>query len=134
MHMAVTGGCYCGQVRYSIEGETTFHGQCHCRECQYFSGGNPNLFIGVSAENYSYTQGEAKDFFRDDIEGPAHREFCPNCGTHLATRIANGTMVVKVGALDDPSVFKSQFAIQMADAQTYHSVPEGVPCFDRWMD
>jgi hypothetical protein len=133
MHMAVTGGCYCGAVRYSAEGDTTFHGQCHCRECQFFTGGYANAFIGFSADDFSYTQGVPKEFFRDDIEGPAHREFCPNCGTHLVTRTADGTLVVKVGTLDDPSVFKPQFAIQLADAPPFHTVPEGVPSSDRWM-
>ncbi len=132
--MAVTGGCYCGEVRYSAEGDPVFNGQCHCRECQYFSGGNPNVLVGFEADKLSYTQGEIRDFFRDDLEEPAHREFCPNCGTQLLTRLSNGMVVVKAGTLDDPSVFQAQFAIQTADAQPFHTIPEGIPSFERWMD
>jgi len=31
--MKVEGGCYCGQVRYEVEGDPVFKGQCHCRGC-----------------------------------------------------------------------------------------------------
>ena len=45
--MKLTGGCYCKDVRYQIEGEAqaALHCHCHCRECQYISGGNPNALI-----------------------------------------------------------------------------------------
>jgi hypothetical protein len=42
--MTFEGGCYCGQVRYAAEGKPRLKAQCHCRECQYISGGAPNMF------------------------------------------------------------------------------------------
>ena len=43
--MTFEGGCYCRQVRYLAEGKRWLKPQCHCRECQYFSGGAPNMFM-----------------------------------------------------------------------------------------
>jgi len=43
--MKLGGGCYCGKVRYEAEGEPMMKAQCHCRECQYITGGSTNLFV-----------------------------------------------------------------------------------------
>jgi hypothetical protein len=32
-------------VRYVAEGKPRLKAQCHCRECQYISGGAPNMFL-----------------------------------------------------------------------------------------
>lgn len=107
--------------------------QCHCRECQYITGGGPNFFMMVPADGFTYTQGAPSAFTRTDIERPVTREFCGNCGTHLATRLASlPSLVLKVGTLDDPAQFGgAQVAIFMVDSQPFHVVGEEIPRFDR---
>ena len=132
--MQVTGRCYCGEVRYQVEGEAQMAAQCHCRECQYITGGAPNLFMAMPADTFAYTQGAAKGFTRTDIDNAVTREFCPNCGTHLLTRAGAmpNSVIIKVGGMDDPSQFPGpQIAIFCIDKQSFHTVPEGVPEFDR---
>ncbi len=132
--MTVEGGCYCGAVRYKAEGDAVFSAQCHCRECQYLTGGSPNMFMAVPKSGFEYTQGEPSAFTRTDIENPVTREFCGNCGTHLLTR-ANAmpdAVILKVGSMDDPGQYPGpQVAIFCVDKQTFHAVPAGVPEFER---
>jgi hypothetical protein len=132
--MQVEGGCYCGAVRYRAEGESVFRGQCHCRECQYISGGAPSLVMGVPASGFAYTRGSPKPFRRSDLANPVTREFCAECGTHLLTRAPGlpGVVLLKVGTLDDPSVFAGpQLVVYTAEKQSFHHVPEGIPAFER---
>jgi hypothetical protein len=127
--MSLTGGCYCGALRYEAQGAVRFKGQCHCRECQYISGGASNLFMGLGSEGFTYVKGEPATFTRDDLDAPATREFCAKCGTHILTRTPRDTsmLILKIGTLDDPKVFEGpQIAIWMNDAQPYHLVAEGV--------
>src|SRR5215813_5519764 len=104
--MKFEGGCYCRKIRYVAEGEPMMKGQCHCRECQYISGGAPNMFALMPVAGFSYTKGTPKAFKRSDLEKPVTREFCPECGTHLTTRLSDlPAVVIKVGTLDDPKLF-----------------------------
>jgi hypothetical protein len=129
--MKLTGGCYCKQVRYECEGEPRFKGQCCCRECQYITGGGANYFMMMPTDGFRYTQGQPKGFARSDLAQPVTREFCPNCGTHLVTRIADpSALVLKVGSLDDPKAYGGpQAVIYTKDAQPFHLMPQGVPQF-----
>ena len=130
--MAHEGGCYCGNIRYKIEGDVAFKGQCCCRACQYISGGNPNVIVGVPKANFSYTKGEVKQFRRSDLETPVTRDFCSDCGTHLVTHApaAADFVIAKVGTLDDPSLYdKPDHVIWIGQKQAFHHIPEGAATF-----
>jgi hypothetical protein len=131
--MKLEGGCYCGSVRYVADGDPMMTAQCHCRECQYISGGSPNMFMLMPVGGFAYAKGTPKQFTRSDLEGAVTREFCAECGTHLVTRRPGLRAVnLKVGTLDDPALFGSpQMAIYTIDKQDFHSIPEGLPTFER---
>ena len=130
--MTLTGGCYCGAVRFEAEGVVKMRGLCLCRTCQKISGGAGNLFFGIAADGFRYTKGEPCLFARDP-EAPA-REFCGTCGVHLAARSpkAPGGVIVKVGALDDPALFGGpEIAVWTEEKQPFHALPEGLKAFAR---
>ena len=132
--MKLEGGCYCGSLRYRADGDPLFKGQCHCRECQYISGGHPNAIMAMPEGGFTYTKGSPKQFRRSDLPNPVTREFCAQCGTHILARSSGlpGTVILKVGTLDDPSVFGApQMVIFTKDKQSFHHVPPGVPAFER---
>lgn len=131
--MTLTGRCYCGAVTYRSDGDPLWRAQCHCRECQYISGGGPNYFLLLPADGFVYTAGTPRAFTRPDLARPVTREFCPTCGTHLITRLPDRPMVVlKVGTLDDPAAYGGpKMAIHTADMQPFHILPDDLPRTDR---
>ena len=133
--MAITGGCYCGEIRYEAEGDPIMKGECHCRECQYITGGPANDFMAMPAAGFRFTKGTPKAFSRPDLDHPVTREFCATCGTHVLTRspALPQAVILKVGTLDDTSFFGGpQVVMQTADAPSFHHIPAGVPAFERW--
>lgn len=130
--MALKGGCYCGEIRYAVSADPVMSAECHCRPCQYISGGGPNYFMLVPPEGFAYEKGEPSTYTRPDLEQPVTREFCGACGTHLATRRPGlPQVIVKAGTLDDPAAYgQPQMAIFCAEAAPFHRIPEGIPAFD----
>ena len=131
--MITTGQCYCGSLKYEITEKAEAAFQCHCRECQYITGGNPNIVMVFSRDSFRYTDGNPKKFARGDLDNPVTRHFCGNCGAAMGTEspARPNSMIVKVGTLVDPSVFLAQATIFTCDAQPFHHLPEGIPAFEK---
>jgi len=72
---------------------------------------------------------------REEESGDGHRRgLLLWCGTHLLTRSPRlaDALVLKLGTMDDPSQYGGpQMAIFCIDRQPFHSIPEGIPAFDR---
>ena len=133
--MKITGGCYCKKVRYKAEGEPLMRGLCHCRECQYISGGGANVAMAMPSSGFRYTSGEPKSFKRSDLESPVERQFCPDCGTSLVSLPPSlpDLVILKVGTMDNPADYGApDMAFYCVDKQEFHYLPEDMPKFDRF--
>ena len=130
--MTIEGGCYCKQIRYESDGDALIKIQCFCRECQYLTGGDSLFGMGVPENGFKVTQGKLEQFKRPDIENAITRGFCPNCGTHVTVHSVPGVVVIRVGTLDDPSIFGGPaLSVYTCDKQAYHHVPTDIPTFEK---
>ena len=131
--MKISGGCYCRNIRYEINSEPETSFQCHCRECQYITGGNPNIVMVFPKNSFSYTSGKISKFSRKDLDAPVVRHFCNKCGTAIGTESPSrpDSMIVKVGTLDEPRNFEPKAAIFTCDLQPYHYLPNELPSFNK---
>jgi hypothetical protein len=130
----IEGGCACGAVRFKISGDLMGTGVCHCRSCQYATGGPPNYVVLAPKGAFAVTKGEAKVHRSiSDLGNEVGRAFCAECGTPLYTLPAAilPFVPVKVGALDDPSIYQPGVHLYMDDAQPWHLTHEGVPQFPK---
>src|SRR5262245_58440694 len=130
--MNIAGGCYCGALRYEIVGDVPMRGLCLCRTCQKMSGGGGNFFMGVEASAFRYTKGEPRRFTREGSGQTPTRDFCGECGVHIAARSpkAPGGVIVKVGTLDDPSLFGGPTMVFWTqEKMAFHTIPAGITAF-----
>ena len=57
-----TGGCACGEIRYGFYEPDLGRMACHCRTCQYSSGGGPVFLVAVNRQEFRVTKGRPKEF------------------------------------------------------------------------
>lgn len=95
------GGCFCGAVRYRIEGAPRRVTHCHCLHCRRTSGAPFLTWVEVHPDRFAYTRGAPGSYESRPL---VTREFCGRCGTQLTYRHAEETDTLDVTAcsLDAP--------------------------------
>ena len=84
----MTGGCLCGQVRYSANADPAIVAVCHCKNRQKQTGTAFSVLVGVPKSAIS-VQGNLKTFHDTGDSGqPVDRNFCPECGSPIISDVA----------------------------------------------
>ncbi len=113
----ITGGCYCGNIRYEADGPPVEAGMCHCRQCQRWTGSAFHPVVGFPLSNFRYTKGSPKLNSSSSI---LERWFCPDCGSSLHSRYlinlgendAAGNpdhIIMSIGTLDKPEDVEMEY-------------------------
>jgi len=125
------GGCHCGAIRYSIDGELKHSAVCHCASCRRTTGGLATAWVGYPGEGLA-VEGTPRAY--SSSEG-VERHFCPACGTSLFyfnEAAMPGVVDILTVTLDDPENYAPALHVQMADALSWEASLEGLPKFDRF--
>ncbi len=79
---AISGGCECGAVRYSVHGPAreTYH--CHCTICQKLHGAVFGTYSNLPREQLTIDKG-ADNLTTYDSSPDTHKQFCRTCGCLL---------------------------------------------------
>ena len=128
-----TGGCLCGGVRYEANGDPVVSLACHCRDCQYVSGGGPAYVMVFGRAAVSIKHGAPQAYVSVADSGTrVARLYCADCGTPLFAHNADHEthLAVKVGSLDDPQGFRPAGHIWTRSAQPWHAIDRALPCAD----
>jgi hypothetical protein len=129
-----SGGCLCGKVRYEVASEPVAFMICHCRDCQYVSGGEPAAVVVVPKPAFRLVKGTVKGFaVKGESGAEVERQFCPDCGTPLFSRL--GAMpqlwAIKAGSMDDSSWLKPTAFLWTHSAQPWAHHDSALKSFDK---
>lgn len=133
MSTLFSGGCLCGAVRYTCDGEPAMAGHCHCEDCRRTSGTGHSSHLAVPETSVTLT-GAVKAYVRPaDSGNPVTRAFCPDCGAPVFSRnpAMPGLLFLRASSLDDLEVFKPQMHVFRMRAASWDTPTEGIPAFDR---
>lgn len=103
-----TGGCQCGDIRYTISGQPVMAAICHCTMCRRAHSAPAVAWAMFEESQVVFSKGNPKNFTSSD-EG--QRGFCAACGTQIcftANYLPN-LIDISVGSLDDPEAITPTF-------------------------
>jgi hypothetical protein len=97
----LTGGCFCGKVRYETGGEAFHETICHCSFCRRVAGAPTVAWFTVPRSSLRFVSGPPATF---KSSAKATRGFCGTCGTCLTFADADlpDEIDVTTCSLDDP--------------------------------
>jgi hypothetical protein len=78
------GSCFCGAVRFTVNGEPAGMGYCHCTSCRTWSAGPVNAFTLWKPESVEITKG-ADNLGTYQKTPNSLRKWCKTCGGHVLT-------------------------------------------------
>lgn len=113
--MKLEGGCHCGAVRYSVEGEPKHVALCHCSDCRKSSGAPVVGWAAYTGPEFTLIAGSPTAY---NSSGAAMRHFCPTCGSgvyYINEEVLPGLVDIQIGSLDNPDALQPQAQIQVAE-------------------
>ncbi len=122
-----TGGCLCGAVRYTIDGDPVDPHLCFCRMCQRASGAPVTAWVSFPRQSVAYMGETRPTLYRSSQS--AQRGFCPKCGSQLFALDDGGDSIcMMIGSCDDPDAFAPEFASFSESAPSWLSQSMRVYC------
>jgi hypothetical protein len=102
--MRITGGCFCGRVRYEVLAPLRAARSCHCSRCRKAFSGSGSAYAEVEPGSFAWTQGEEGLVPYSAMPGWGLC-FCGTCGTTLCGTHEGKVHGVTLGSVDgDPGV------------------------------
>ena len=118
------GGCLCGAVRFSCEGEPVNVRLCHCRNCQ-MAMGSPFFARALFPQSAITVEGVTARYPSSSV---LDRVFCRKCGTRLfAWRKLGGMAGIALAAFDDRKAFTPTAHIWVSEKMDWVRLDDGLP-------
>lgn len=97
----LTGGCLCGDIRFTAPATPKWTAYCHCASCRRHTGAPVSAFAGFERETVRWTKGSPATF---SSSPGVRRGFCPRCGSTLTYEGERwpSEIHLHIGAFDEP--------------------------------
>jgi len=128
--MAITGECFCGDIKYKIDGKLKDARSCHCSRCRKAFNSQASAYALVNSQEFSWLsgQGQLTSYIGQHGFG---LQFCKKCGSTL-TGVFNGDVHgVTLGCVNgDPDIEIGKH-IYVGSKASWEVMPEGVVQFQQ---
>ena len=124
--MAITGECFCGQVRYQIAGDLRDARSCHCSRCRKAFSSQASAYALVQPRDFKWLCGESLLTYFPTEQGFGLK-FCSKCGSTLGGFHNNTIHGITLGCINgDPEIELARHIFVDSKA-SWEIIPDGVP-------
>ena len=126
----LTGGCFCGAVRFEIQGPERFACFCHCHSCQHAVGAPVVSWATYLRKSFHVTAGELRTY---SSSPGVTRGICAACGTSISYEHTDrpGEIDLTLNSLDDPSAPVLKAHIWTEDKASWLQIGDDLPVYER---
>jgi hypothetical protein len=132
--MTISGGCFCGQVRFTIDAEPVGARMCWCRDCQRIASGSATVNVLFPEEAVAYSGKITTLLKTADSGNTVERGFCPKCGSQMFSRTLapkGAPIRIRAGTLDDPELMPPQSIIWTSSAPSWAVLDSKLPQYPK---
>jgi len=121
----LTGGCFCGAIRYEAEGTPFHETNCHCSICRRTTGAPFIAWFSVHPSEFRIVKGKPMRF---NTTEQGVRSCCSRCGTQLTFQRAelSDEIDVTTCSLDNPELVPPKDNTRTSSRLVW-IVPDGLP-------
>jgi hypothetical protein len=129
--MAINGSCFCGEVKYKIEGKLRDARSCHCSMCRKAFSSQASAYVQVEPDEFSWLSGEKLLTSYESINGVGLL-FCSICGSTLCGIFDGMIHGVTLGCVEGEPDIEIGMHIFVGSKASWEMIPEGVPQYETW--
>jgi hypothetical protein len=126
--MPVTGECFCGSVKYRIEGALRDARSCHCSRCRKAFSSQASSYALVNPEEFIWLQGSELLTSYESQPGFGLR-FCSRCGSTLCGTFNGLVHGVTLGCVNGDPTIEIGYHIFVDSKAAWEVIPEGVKTY-----
>ncbi len=128
--MPVTGECFCGAIKYQVNGKLRNARSCHCSRCRKAFNAQASAVAFVEPSEFTWLTGKALLSSYSNEQGYG-LQFCKVCGSTLCTIYKDEVLQVSLGCINgDPDIEISQH-IFVGSKANWELIPEGIKQFEK---
>jgi len=125
----LTGGCYCGHIRYEMATEPTVV-HCHCDNCKRSVGSSFVSWAVIPMNDLNHIGEQPAIHVTDE---KVERGFCGKCGSSISYFNRDGESIdITVGTMDNPNSVKPSKHIWDRKRIHWVKMDDGLPHFSEW--
>ena len=125
--LEVSGGCYCGAVRFRAKDVSPEVTECHCSQCRMQSG-HRYASTGGKTSDLEIKGADKVTWYRTSPE--AERGFCAICGSTLFWKRSDEDYTgILAAAIDEPNGLELTKHIFVESKGDYYDISDGLPQF-----